>query len=53
MILGAGVSQVPLIKKAQQMGIFVIVVSRAGYYPGLEVADQIYFVDTTDAEQIA
>jgi biotin carboxylase len=52
MILGAGVSQVPLIRKAKDMSLYVIVVSRAGSYPGLEIADRVYFVDTKDAEQV-
>ncbi len=53
MILGAGVSQVPLINKAKEMGLYVIVVSRPGSYPGLELADRVYAIDTKDAEQVA
>ena len=34
MILGAGIYQVPLIKKAQAMGLETIVVSYPGPYPG-------------------
>lgn len=53
MILGAGISQLPLIKTAKRMGLFVIVISRHGAYPGFAFADKIYYVDTTDSEKIA
>lgn len=52
MVLGAGVYQVPLIKKAHELGVQVIVVSRAGDYPGFALADTIYELDTTDVEGI-
>ncbi|RXZ78928.1 ATP-grasp domain-containing protein [Paenibacillaceae bacterium] len=52
MILGAGISQVPLILQAKQMGHDVIVISRKGNYPGLALADKVHFVDTTDAAGI-
>lgn len=49
-ILGAGIYQVPLIKKAKEMGLYTIVASCPGSYPGLALADQVYFIDTTDQE---
>ena len=52
MILGAGIYQVPLIKKAKEMGLYTIVASIPGKYPGFAYADKIYYVDTTDKEQI-
>lgn len=52
MILGAGIYQVPLIKKAKEMGLHTIVVSIPGNYPGFEIADEICYEDTTDAEKI-
>ena len=52
MILGAGIYQVPLIKKAKQMGLYVIVLSYQGKYPGFVWADKVYYVDTTDIEQV-
>ncbi|MBQ6315218.1 MAG: ATP-grasp domain-containing protein [Mogibacterium sp.] len=52
MILGAGIYQVPLIKKAQSMGIYVIVTSIPGNYPGFEIADKVYYENTTDYEAI-
>lgn len=52
MILGAGHYQVPLIRKAQEMGLYTIVVSRKGLYPGFRIADKIYEIDTKDTEAI-
>ena len=52
MILGAGVYQVPLIKKAKEMGVFTIVASIPGKYPGFGYADKIEYVDTTDYMKI-
>ncbi len=52
MILGAGIYQVPLIQKAKEMGLFTIVVSCPGPYPGFSFADKVYLVDTTDRERI-
>lgn len=52
MILGAGIYQVPLIKKAKEMGLYVIVVSIRGNYPGFALADKVYYEDTTDADTI-
>ena len=52
LILGAGVYQVPLIQTAKQMGIYTIVVSIPGNYPGFELADKIYYENTTDYEKV-
>lgn len=52
LILGAGIYQLPLIRKAAQMGLRTIVASRRGNYPGFAAADEILDVDTTDAEAI-
>lgn len=52
MILGAGVYQVPLIKKAKELGFYVIVSTIRGNYPGLKFADKIYYADTKDYESI-
>lgn len=51
-ILGAGVYQVPLIKQAKEMGLFVIVCTIPGDYPGLKEADKIYYYDIKDKENI-
>lgn len=52
LILGAGIYQVPLIKQAKSMGIYTIVVSIKGNYPGFQFADKIYYIDTTDYEEV-
>ena len=52
MILGAGIYQVPLIKKAKELGYETIVSSIPGHYPGFDCADKVYYVNTTDKEQI-
>lgn len=52
MILGAGISQVPLIQKAKEMGLYTIVVSWKGNYPGLLLADRAYYEDTTNVERV-
>jgi biotin carboxylase len=52
MVLGAGISQLPLILTAKRMGLFVIVLSSPGNYPGFAWADQIYYEDTTNIEEV-
>ncbi len=52
MIMGAGIYQVPLIKKAKEMGIYTIVVSIPGNYPGFALADQVCYENTVDYERI-
>ncbi len=52
LILGAGVYQIPLIKKAKEMGLKTIVVSCRGNYPGFNIADKNYYVDTTSSEEV-
>lgn len=52
LILGAGIYQVPLIKTAKQLGIYTIVASIPGNYPGFEHADKIYYENTTDYNKI-
>ena len=41
LILGAGIYQVPLIKTAKRMGLYTIVASIPGNYPGFELADKV------------
>ena len=48
MILGAGIYQVPLIKCAKKLGLYTIVVSIKGNYPGFALADKVIYEDTTD-----
>lgn len=52
LILGAGIYQVPLIKKAREMGIYTIVTSIPGNYPGFKLADKVYYENTTDKEAV-
>lgn len=52
MIMGAGIYQVPLIKKAKEMGIYTIVVSIPGNYPGFALADQVCYENTVDYEKV-
>lgn len=52
LILGAGIYQVPLIKTARRLGIYTIVASIPGNYPGFELADKVYYENTTDYAKI-
>ena len=52
MILGAGVYQVPLIRRAKMRGLKTLVVSVKGNYPGFRFADDILYLDTRDVESI-
>lgn len=52
LILGAGIYQVPLIKKARELGCFTVVASIEGDYPGFDIADKCYFVSTQDEKEI-
>ena len=52
MILGAGIYQVPLIRKAKEMGLTAVVASVRGPYPGFAFADKTHFIDTRDAAAI-
>lgn len=51
-IIGAGIGQINIIKKAQKMGFHVTVVSQPGNYPGLDLADDIIYCDIYDREKI-
>lgn len=52
MILGAGVYQLQLIKKAKEMGIKTVVVSPKGPFPGIPLADVFLDIDTTDIGRV-
>lgn len=52
MILGAGVMQAPLIRKARGMGVRTVVVGSKGNYPGLAFADKAVFQDFMDADAV-
>jgi len=48
MILGAGVYQLPLIRKVKERGFRAVVVSMNGNYPGIPEADVFLPIDTTN-----
>ena len=50
--MGAGIYQVPLIKKAREMGIYTVAVSIPGNYPGFPLADQVCYENTVDYDRI-
>ena len=52
MILGAGIYQLPLIRRARARGLETLAVSPAGNYPGLAEADRVIDLDTRDREGI-
>jgi len=52
LILGAGIYQAPLIKKAREMGLYSVVLSIPGNYPGFALADKVLYVDTTDYQKV-
>ncbi len=52
MILGAGIYQVPLIKKAKEMGLYTLVVSIPGDYPGFSLSDENLYINTVDADAV-
>ena len=52
MILGAGNHQIHLIEQAREMGLFTVVISPEGDYPGLAIADRIYDLDVREQDRI-
>ncbi len=48
LVLGAGIYQVPLIKKVKQRGYRAVALSVPGDYPGIALADEFLPVNTTD-----
>lgn len=52
LIIGAGIGQVPLLKKAQARGIHVTVASIPGPYPCFEMADDIIYENIYDRDAI-
>lgn len=52
LILGAGIYQVPLIKTAKRLGVYTIVTSIPGNYPGFALADKVYYENTVDYDAI-
>ena len=52
LIIGAGIGQVPLVKKAHARGIHVTVVSPDGPYPCLKMADEVCCLDIYDRDAV-
>jgi biotin carboxylase len=52
MIIGAGIGQVPLLRKAQARNIHTTVVSPDGEYPCLKIADAVFYRDIYDRDAI-
>lgn len=52
MIIGAGAGQVPLIKESKKRGLYTIVVSIDGAYPGIELADVHVKLNIFDMERV-
>lgn len=52
LVVGAGIGQVPLVKRAKALGVYVIVVTRAGDYPAIFLADEAWYIDIYDYEAI-
>ena len=52
MILGATLTQIPLIKAAKELGFWTIVASIDGNYPAFEYADEICYVDILNAQAV-
>ena len=48
LVLGGGVYQVPLIRRAREMGLETIVVTPQGPYPGINLGHHHWDFDTTD-----
>ena len=52
MVLGAGVMQVPLIKKIREMGHYALVVGIKGNYPGIPLASRCEFLDFNETDKV-
>ena len=52
LVIGAGIGQVPIIKKAKAMGVHVSVVTKPGNQPGIELADDVFYQDIYARDEI-
>lgn len=52
MILGAGRGQIPIMEICRKYGWYIITVSPKGDYPGLQVADKVYFLNVIDKDAV-
>ena len=52
LVIGAGIGQVPIVKKAKTMGVHVTVVTLPGNQPCIELADDVIYADIYEREYI-
>lgn len=52
MIIGGGQWQVPLVRRAREMGLFTVVTDRSGDAPARRAADKFYQVDASDYDAL-
>lgn len=52
LIVGAGIGQVHIIKKAQARGVRVTVVTQEGNYPGIQLADDVIYCNVFSRNQV-
>lgn len=52
LVLGGGVYQVPLIRRARELDLETVVVTPAGRFPGIGLGDHHWNLDTTDEEAV-
>ena len=52
MVLGAGRGQIPIMNLCHKYGWLVLAVSPMGNYPGLKIADKIYYENVMDREAV-
>lgn len=52
LVIGAGIGQVPIVKKAKEMGIHVTVVTLPGNQPCIELADDVIYSDIYERDYI-
>lgn len=52
LVIGAGIGQVPIVKKAKEMGVHVTVVTMPGKQPCIELADDIIYLDIYERDTI-
>lgn len=52
LVIGAGIGQIPLIRKAKTRGLYVICVTIPGNWPAAALADETWYLDIYDRETI-
>ena len=53
LVIGAGIGQIPIIRKAKEKSIHVTIATLPGKQPGIEIADDVIYMDIFDREGIA